>query len=264
MAQENPADSPQALVPVEERTVEFYGDEIKGVAVMATPLKRDVFVPIRQLCDFLGVDYTAQRRRINRDPVLSEETRLVVITTAGGPQEVPCLPLKYLNGWLFGINATRVKEEIRDRLIRYQRECYEVLATAFQQPSSSTSTLMQVRELGRAIMQMAEEQMEFEHRLTTTEGQVDNISQRLVALEDRVAPGQPVTEDQASRISQAVKAVALELGRRSGRNEYGGVYGELYRKFGITSYKNLPAERFSEALNWLTEWHEALTGDQPF
>lgn len=41
------------------------------------------------------------------------------------------LPLDYLNGWLFGVNANRVKEGIRDNLIRYQRECYRVLADAF-------------------------------------------------------------------------------------------------------------------------------------
>jgi len=43
-----------------------------------------------------------------------------------------------------------------------------------------------------------------------------------------------VTPDQASQISQAVKAVALAIGKKSGRNEFGAVYGELYRKFGIT------------------------------
>ena len=51
--------------------------------------------------------------------------------------------------------------------------------------------------------------------------------------------GRYVTEDQASQISQAVKTVALKLGKKSGRNEYGAVYGELYRKFGVPGYKQL-------------------------
>lgn len=38
-----------------------------------------------------------------------------------------CLPLHYLNGWLFGIDANRVKPELKEKLIRYQKECYEVL-----------------------------------------------------------------------------------------------------------------------------------------
>jgi hypothetical protein len=87
---------------------------------------------------------------------------------------------------------------------------------------------------------------------------------RLSVVEDRVAPSQAITEEQASQISQAVKAVAMKLGEQSGRNEYGGVYGELYRKFSITSYKLLPASRFQEAMDFLTDWHQTLVGDEPF
>ncbi len=32
------------------------------------------------------------------------------VPTAGGHQETVCLPLEYLNGWLFGIDDRRVKE----------------------------------------------------------------------------------------------------------------------------------------------------------
>ena len=69
-----------------------------------------------------------------------------------------------------------------------------------------------------------------------------------------------MTEEQASQISQAVKSVAQALGKASGRNEFGGVYGELYRKFGIASYKMLPARRFQEAMRFLAEWYETVTG----
>ena len=57
-----------------------------------------------------------------------------------------------------------------------------------------------------------------------------------------------VTPDQASQNSQAVKTVAMKLSKTSSRNEYEGVYGGLYRKFGITSYKQLPASNFDEAM----------------
>ena len=36
----------------------------------------------------------------------------------------------------------------------------------------------------------------------------------------------------------------MVMSKASGSNQYGSVYGELYRKFGITSYKMLPANRF--------------------
>ncbi len=34
--------------------------------------------------------------------------------------ELLALPLDYISGFLFGINADRVKPEVRDRLIQYQ------------------------------------------------------------------------------------------------------------------------------------------------
>ena len=36
-----------------------------------------------------------------------------------------------LNGWLFGVDANRVKDEIRPKLIRYQEECFDVLHQHF-------------------------------------------------------------------------------------------------------------------------------------
>ncbi len=53
-----------------------------------------------------------------------------------------------------------------------------------------------------------------------------------------------VTPEQASQIGQAAKSVAIALGKQTKKNEFGAVYGEMYRKFGITGYKLLPARRF--------------------
>ncbi len=264
-----------ALMPVEERTVIFYDDELTAVLVRMGE-EEQVFVPVRPLCDYLGIDWSAQRKRIVGDAVLSETSRSVAVTAteAGGKREMLCLPLDMLNGWLFGVSAARVKPEIRERLIRYQKECYRVLARAFVRDpaagdvSPTTATLLQVREMGRAIMQMAEEQIEFERRLTTTEGRIDqaavvvgDLNRRVASLEQKLAPGKAVTEEQASQISQAVKAVALAMGKQSGRNEFGGVYGELYRKFGITGYKLLPQSRFDDAMRFLNEWYQTITGE---
>ncbi len=257
-------DSSQALVPIEERTVDFYGDEIKGGIVIHPPSQKGVYVPVRPLVDFLGIDWRGQRQRLNRDLVLREEVRMVVLDTAGGPQEMMCLPLDFLNGWLFGIDAARVKEELRERVLRYQRECYKVLANAFQTPAPDA--LSQVEELGYALINLAREQRELNRRVGHTEQEIAQVTARVVSLEERIRPGEPVTEEQAQQISQAVKAIAYKLSERSGRNEYGGVYSQLYGKFGITSYKLLPAARYDEAMAFLTEWWQQIagSGDVPF
>ncbi|MFO7681152.1 MAG: phage antirepressor N-terminal domain-containing protein [Chloroflexota bacterium] len=40
-------------------------------------------------------------------------------------------PLDYLNGWLCKMDASRVRPNIKEPLLRYQRECYRILAVAF-------------------------------------------------------------------------------------------------------------------------------------
>ena len=63
------------------------------------------------------------------------------------------------------------------------------------------------------------------------------------------APSRVVSDEQASQISQAVRAVGMVLSKRSGRNEYGGVYGELYRREGVNSYKACPPNSLRPSWN---------------
>ena len=255
-----------ALVSVEQKTIVFYEDEITAVRMK----DGRIFVPVRPIVERLGLNWSGQYSRLRRDAVLREEQGVCVIQTPGGRQEALCIPLDYLSGFLFGINADRVKPEYREDVIRYQRECYKVLSEALSEGRLTVDApfddLLQVADSGavqayqiaQAVMRLARNQILLESRLS---GQLDNHESRLITLESQLGDtGRSVTPDQASQLSQAVKAVAIELGRKSGRNEFGAIYGELYRKFGITSYKMLPAGRFEEAMKFLTDWHESVTG----
>lgn len=262
----------QALVPVEQKSVEFYDDQVTAVRLS----NGQIFVPLRPIVQGLGLDWASQTRRINRDPVLTEMKGVVVTTTPGGPQEMLALPLDYLSGFLFGVNANRVKAEIRDRVIRYQKECYKVLATAFSEgrltaePSfdellAADSPAAMAYKMATALQIMARQQLLMEARIDQQDGRFDVVDQRLEAIESRLGdPERYITPDQAMQLSQAVKTVAMKLSKASGRNEYGGVYGELYRKFGITSYKQLPAAKYEQAMSWLNEWRESIEGETPF
>jgi hypothetical protein len=262
----------KALVPVEQKEVEFYEDTIVAVRLGDGAVQ----VPIRPICDNLGLTLAGQRERINRDPVLSDVVTSVSVTLTQQAREMLCLPLKFVPGWLFGINANRVKPELRDRIIRYQRECFDVLAEAFVEgrlTAESTfdellaadSPAAQAYKMASAIMHMARQQILLEGQIKSHKTQLVAHENRLEQIEELLGDaGRHISSEQASRISQAVKLIALKLGKRSGRNEYGGVYGELYRKFGITGYKELPAEKYEEAAAFLKEWHQSLTDDSPF
>ncbi len=44
-----------ALMPVEERQVEFYGDKITAVLLPTGDDSQQIYVPIRPICNYLGL-----------------------------------------------------------------------------------------------------------------------------------------------------------------------------------------------------------------
>jgi hypothetical protein len=270
--------SEQALTPIEIRTVEFYGDEITGALVRAGT-EAEIYVPLRPICRYLGLDWSAQYRRIQRDEVLAEAMRFVVVTATnpqGGDPETLCLPLELLPGWLFGVNAARVKAELREKIIRYRRECYRRLWDAFKHeilpvaelapPPTERSGAELAYEIATAVQHLARQQMEIEQRLG---GRIDTMArwakrtdERISSLELRLTESdEQISEAQAAELALAVKTVANVFVQHGAANGYQRVYGELYRRYSISSYKSLPRRRLQEALEWLRSWYQEVEGE---
>jgi hypothetical protein len=248
-----------ALIPIETRDVDFYGDTLTGAIVPAEGEPR-VYVPLPPIVAALGLDWPGQRRRILRDDVLREGMVMMTIPSAGGPQRVNCLPLDLLPGFLFGIDAGRVKPELQEKIRRYRRECFAVLWAAFRpsvapvRPAAGLSPAAVAYELATAVANLAREQMELESRMDRAAKWAQTVEARLSALELSIGPEQPISEAQAAELAQQVKAAAHALSQQGTANPYQVVYGELYRRFGIGTYRALPRRRFDEAIAWLRTW----------
>lgn len=139
-------------------TVDFHGQSI-----LATTIDGKPYVAMKPIVENIGLQWEAQQKRIQRNPVLKEAMSMMDIPSAGGVQQTTCLPLSMLNGWLFGVDVNRVREEIRPKLIRYQTECFEVLAQHFmpaQRPHNpaidydriSPSQAQDLKEIVQAIV----------------------------------------------------------------------------------------------------------------
>jgi methyl-accepting chemotaxis protein len=168
------------------------------------------------------------------------------------------------------MNATRVKEEIREDLIRYQRECYQVLADAFMRSGEMTSTpqtaaIIQVREMGRAIVRMADEMLALAERTTTVEVRLEkaatvvgHMNKRLTAVEQQVRAG-TLTKEQAREIQHRVNLIAREMVKHApAEKHYMGVYETLRQQTGVTSYKAIPPKGYEAAIAFLDQWLESL------
>lgn len=270
----------QPVVPRVEQVVDFQGDSIT-VAIV----EDQAYVPLRAMTEFLGLTWPPQFQRIQRDEVLSRHVQLVEVMAADGKRyETLCLELPYLPGWLFGITASRVKEELRAKLMRYREECFNVLWREFQgslhpqsTPSSSGAPLEQVRGLALAIATLAEQQMAMESKVEVVDAKastaltridraaeiVKALNRRLSAVETRITPASYIGDDQAQEIAGQVKALAeLLTTKEGGRNQYQGVFAELYRRFGVSSYKLIRQEQYEAVLQFLDNWRKTALGDE--
>lgn len=89
-------------------------------------------VPIKPICEALGVDEDAQRRKIYNDEILSSVAVLSTATGSDGKQyKMNCLPFRFIFGWLFTINPKNVSPEAREVVLSYKLECYEALFKHF-------------------------------------------------------------------------------------------------------------------------------------
>lgn len=106
---------------------------INNVDIVATSNEKgDILIPIRPICEALGVAYQPQIAKFRDDIILGSNVTLSVTVGADGqPRETVCLPLQYVSGWLFTINPANVSEEARPEVERYRLECYDALYNRF-------------------------------------------------------------------------------------------------------------------------------------
>ena len=92
----------------------------------------DKKVPVKPICDALGVDYPTQFTRLKSDPFLSSTIGLSPMVGADGKdREMVTIPFRYVFGWLFRIDSRNVKEEAREAVLKYQVQCYDALYNHF-------------------------------------------------------------------------------------------------------------------------------------
>ena len=265
---------------VQQRIVPFHGDEL--IAVQRSD--GNIFVHFGRLCDNLGLARSPQVRRVQRHEVLNTGLVTLTVVTEGGSQSVQCLRIDLLPLWMAGLHASRVKADLQDKLVRYQQEAAVVLWQAFKpqilvaenaiEPVDDhvIQQLQQIVELGYAIARMGEQQIELQRQQQALAGQMDaaarvirdvqvrldNVDVRLGAVEDRVRPGAAITDVQATEVSNQVKALAeLLTGKDASKNHYQGIFAELYRRFGVSSYKLIPQSKYQAVLAFLDDWRTA-------
>jgi len=93
-------------------------------------------VPIKPICEALGIDHKNQRVKIQSDEILKSVGVLKTSTGSDGKQyEMFCIPYMYVFGWLFTINPKNVKADAKESVLKYKHDCYTSLFNHFTDQS---------------------------------------------------------------------------------------------------------------------------------
>lgn len=109
-----------SMTSISTINVPFHGDSLYVVNYNGQP-----YVPMKPIVEGMGLTWQSQFEKLKQR--FSKGITEIVIPSKGGEQSMLCLALRKLAGWLHTISPNKVKPEIRDKVIRYQEECDDVL-----------------------------------------------------------------------------------------------------------------------------------------
>lgn len=254
----------QALIPVEQDTITFYGRPL----VAARMPDGHICVVLRWLCEGLHLNIQAQLRRIRRTKAIAEDLALVRVETEGGPQVMPALALRALPFWLAGIDPSRVGSELEPVILAYQREVVDVLYQHFAQrrlPLQQPTTLVPSEPITQPerpphdaapdIWAQYHEQMAVWYRwqsdIEQWRGQVESrlegleeVTRLVPEILERLGPVTLTPEHQ-----RTVQNAVTRLHELTGR-AYGTIYDELKNAFHVGKYSEIPEDRWAEVAAW--------------
>jgi hypothetical protein len=137
---------------VNTTSLPFHGQHI--ITAMAAGV---AYVAMKPIVENLGMSWGTQQQKLARH---MDKFGCIHMNmpSLGGIQAMICLPLKKLNGWLFSINPAKVRDDIRDRLVRYQEECFTALhdywtkGAAIRKPETTVDDRTPLRGIVNRIM----------------------------------------------------------------------------------------------------------------
>lgn len=128
-----PSDNSPAIIHVSfsDRTIPSCQDKRTG----------KVFVLMREVVKDIGLSWSSQRSKLANSKLFKDFTRCVDIETPGGVQQVIGLDLDMYPAWLAGINSEKVRPDLRETLLDYQRESAAALRDYWFTGQATHSTL---------------------------------------------------------------------------------------------------------------------------
>jgi P22_AR N-terminal domain len=247
----------------------FYGEVFN--AYLADD--RQWYLPLQDVCQALSLDVSGQRQRIQRDEALSDFLVNVPLETPYQDttriRDVACLNIRRLPYWLGTVEATRVKEEHRKKVILFKREFAEAAWAVFRSDMVPADLLAEMdtnlppdeREYLEAMDQMRQVRKKLDllsgkldEELSRVGAELQDITGRLGTLEASLVGKKIVNPAQARLLQEMIAAVAEAKHAKTKKPKsqcFAEVHEEFKSAFQVHIYSILPEEQLEAATTFL-------------
>lgn len=224
---------------VQMATVNFHGNELITVLYRAVE-----YVAMKPIVEGMGLSWQGQQVKIRASR--RYQAILIPLKTSGGLQQMLCMPLSKLNGWLFSISPEKVRLEIKPTVELYQEECFVILYNYWHggaaiNPRAQLPTIAHLvseakaaKELREILMQADEETRHFICKMIKSLYDVDCLE----FFDLFVGESHPTYEKKTLQdFKKDVYLTPTQLGRRLGVSPHKA--NRLLEQHGlIESYRN--------------------------
>lgn len=243
-----------------------------------------VYLSIRDICAALSLVRSAQQRRLRSHAVLSTGLARFHIQTAGGQQTQTFIELEKVSAWLLGVNAARINEAMRARLVHFQTYLVREVHAAFSRLTGlpeQSSAIEDLDDLGRvdtALTVLAERQTEIEQSQDRARQAWREMHDEMALLRERIdsleaqlraaappAPSSPaISREQRGTIYQLVQAWADAATAADPRLSAGAAriacWVAVKKRYQLAKYDHLPAAKYDDCVAFIRAQYRALTG----
>jgi len=265
--------------------VRFDGDTLIAVVIEGD----GVAVPVRNVCDALGLDLDVQSAQLRKHPVLSQGLRVVNVPMGGRVRSVMAIVHKWIPFWLATISPDLVNEATRPKLVRYQVEVAYVLAALYGSelapaPLSGDPAVVALQQQLQAVLreariareaylasqqqiqQLQETQEATDTRLRAhevqTAAQFQEQGDLINDLTGRIDQLLTISAAQQQVIKDAILRISVRYQQRYRKDIFARLFSEFCNDLGTPRYSALPATKYDAALAWIRrKAAEYLPGD---
>lgn len=202
------------------QTIKFHEDNL-----LAVEHNGQHYIAMKPIVESMGLQWHAQFERLKRNSILNSTIRMIrTVAEDGKSREMLMLDIDYLNGWLFGIEANRIKkEDVKQKVNQYQKECYKVLNDYFKK--------------GVAVNE----------NFKDTQAQIETLNSKVEDLQNKLSLATDfLTPKMKNHVKQMVKAKI----KKEPLLTFQGVYSQLNDKFKVAKYDEIPRDKYLDVCDF--------------